>query len=220
MIDETEAKQAFDEEMEKESYYDPAKNPMAPFAQGVFPAHIVGCSIDVDRVIKGTSLADIYNPIYRIAEAAADRTYYLAEEVKDKDGNLTGEVTETEVSGERYVGREVKGSGIFRFKNPSGDSRFRGLKDNTGGNFRYMEFTEFIGIKPERQVVGGKAKFRLRALAEEDLLGKALYISVFESTWTSKKPASQGQEFKATKAVPQGPWPEGMESAPEDPVPF
>lgn len=210
MIDETDAKKAFDDEMEEESYYDPAKNPMAPIAEGVFPAHIVGCTIDVNRVIKSTSLADIYNPVYRIAEAADDRTYYLT----DDSGN------EIEVSGERFVGREVAGSGIFRFKNPAGDSRFRGLKDNTGGNFRYMEFTEFIGVKPEKQVVDGKEKFRLRTVTEDDLIGKPLYISVFESTWTSKKPASLGREFKSIKAVPQGPWPEGSDSAPEEQIPF
>lgn len=210
MIDETDAERAFEDEVGGESSYDPAKDPMAPIAEGVFPAHIVGCSIDTDRIIKGTSLADIYNPMYRIAEAAADRTYYLI----DADGKGI------EVSGEEYVGREVKGSGIFRFKNPSGDSRFRGLKDNAGGNFRYMEFTDFIGVKPEKRMVDGKATFRLRALTEDDLLGKPLYISVFESTWTSKKTATLGQEFKTIKAVPQGPWPEGAGAEPESPIPF
>lgn len=210
MINETDAEKAFEDEMGEASYYDPAKNPMAPIAEGVYPAHIIGCSIDRNRVIKSDTLADIYNPIYRIAEAAADRTYYLT----DADG------AETEVSGEKFVGREVKGSGIFRFKNPAGDSRFRGLKDNTGGNFRYMEFTEFIGVEPEKQMVDGKAKFRLRTLTEDDLIGKPLHISVFRSTWISKKAASLGQEFSAIKAVAQGPWTEGLESVPEEEIPF
>jgi len=72
--------------------------------EGKYKAHITGMDIKEDIKVRGKYIADIYSPVYTVAEC------------KDKE----------------FIGREVYAKGVFRFKdgkgfepNPTGNRNFK-----------------------------------------------------------------------------------------------
>jgi len=194
-----ELKEAFGgEEAADESFYDSELDFTGPLPEGEYPAHIVRVDITTSLAIPKKNprhLVDIYNPFYRIAEEAER----LAFQRKDREGNIVN------ISGKKLVGREQRGDGIFRYKNPSGIPRFRHLKDNQGGNRRYRDFVSYLDIPMEETTIEGKKLFRLPRLSEKDIIGKPVMIRIYHADWKRR----DGITVQAAKAIPVGPWPTG-----------
>lgn len=185
-------------EVEDESLYDPELDFAGPLPVGEYPAHIVKVEIKTNLAIPKANprhLVDIFNPWYRIAEEVEGLTFQR----KDKDGNII------EIPGKKLVGKEQRGDGIFRYKNPLGDSRFRHLKDNRGGNKRYRDFVSYLDVPMEESVVDGKKLFRLPKLSESGIIGRPIMIRVYHKPWLRP----DGVKVTTSKAIAIGPWPSG-----------
>ena len=86
-----------------DAYYE-AGEPREILPEGKYKAHITGLTVKEDIKVRNKHMADIYEPVYTIAQA-------------DQEG---------------FVGREAYAKGIFRFKdaegcesNPSGNRNFK-----------------------------------------------------------------------------------------------
>lgn len=185
-------------EVGDEAYYDSELDFAGPLPIGDYPAHIVKVDITTDLAIPKNNprhLVDIYNPFYRIAEEAENMTLSR----KDERGNVV------EVPGKKLVGKEQRGDGIFRYKNPSGNPRFRHLKDNRGGNRRYRDFVSYLDVPMEEAMYKDKKLFRLPRLSENDIVGRPIMIRIYHKSWTRP----DGITVPTAKAIAIGPWPSG-----------
>jgi len=193
-----------------EAFYDSELDFAGPMPIGDYPAHIIKVDIATDVAIPKSNprnLTDIYNPWYRIAEEAEGMTFQR----KDKEGNITN------IPGKKLVGKEQRGDGVFRYKNPAGEPRFRHLKDNRGGNRRYRDFVSYLDIPMEEASADGKKLFRLPRLSEADMIGRPIMIRIYHTEWVGK----DGITRTAAKAIPIGPWHTGghRDAGAED-IPF
>lgn len=186
------------EETEDESLYNPELDFVGPLPIGEYPAHVIKVEIKENLAIPKANprhLVDIYNPWYRIAEEAEGMILYR----KDKEGNTI------EIPGKKLVGKEQRGDGIFRYKNPTKISKWRHLKDNQGGNRRYRDFVSYLDIPMEEAMVEGKKLFRLPRLSEKDIVGRPIMIRIYHKDWTRK----DGITVPTAKAIAIGSWATG-----------
>ena len=120
-----------------EDYYDESENFSGKIPQGVFPAHIMDMNVKEDIPIKSRTetgiqhLCDIYEFTYQIAPEAASEEY---------------KVNDTEVvKGQAFVGKTVKGKGVFKFKSVPADKK--GFKNNSGGNKGFKTFLDSVKVE-------------------------------------------------------------------------
>jgi len=156
------------------SYYDPQENvnvPMIPNEK--YRAFIIECKSQ-EVTVRKKYKAKVFNYKLEVAEENSDLTY------KSSDGKT--------VNGGVFTGKTFKGAGIFHFLTPSDGDDFEA---NPGGNERYMEFCEAIGIEcPEVEIeVEGKKRMvkTLPELSTDDLLGKPILATLVESSFVNKE---------------------------------
>ena len=164
-------------------YYDPKENDrVSLIPKQLYPVHAKKVDIRDVRV-KGKYKATVYNVYYQIAEECSKHTF-----LTDK-----GEVT-----GAGFVGKEIRGTGVFMFLNPEPGDDF---ESNNGANESYLRFCENIGVEcPEVEVEldGEKTKVKqFPVLDASDLIGKPIKAYIVEESWRDKS----GQSRTSVKAV-------------------
>tara|TARA_R100001082_G_scaffold86338_1_gene52927 strand:- start:2996 stop:3559 length:564 start_codon:yes stop_codon:yes gene_type:complete len=166
-----------------ESFYDPSEDtPNVITPEGEYYAHIKDVTVKEDVVIRGKYLADIYNIIFK-----------LAHENSDKEFNG--------ISGSRFVGKEVRSKGFFRFKTPDSPN----LEPNTGGNGGYKAMVESLGLKVEEKEVNGKTVYALPSINPADVEGLPAIIKVGHDTWKNR----DGEDVISPQAVGVFKWANG-----------
>ena len=102
--------------------------------------------------------ATVYNYFFEVAKENGIKSYTFKDE---------------EYSGSEYVGRTIKGSGVFKFLTPKEGDDFEA---NPSGNDKYLLFCKSIGIpvkQEEREIDGKKIKVEIMpSHSEEDIVGK------------------------------------------------
>ena len=156
------------------SYYDPQENVNVPIIPNEkYRAFIIECKSQ-EVTVRKKYKAKVFNYKLEVAEENSDLTY------TSSDGKT--------VNGGVFSGKTFKGAGIFHFLTPSDGDDFEA---NPGGNERYMEFCEAIGIEyPEVEIeVEGKKRMvkTLPELETNDLLGKPILATLVESSFVNKE---------------------------------
>jgi hypothetical protein len=102
-------------------------------AQGVYPAHIIKCNSTV-RSVMNKYKARIFNFRIKVHDSVSKMNY----KIEDIDGSFK------DVEGSNYIGREIRSQGVFFFLTPDVGDDF---KANPGGNRKFMETIEALGIE-------------------------------------------------------------------------
>jgi len=148
-----------------------------PLAKGEYFGHIINVELK-DVSFKGFK-ATVYNFSVQVAE-------------ESKSINFT--FNDEEYTGEDYVGRIIKGLGVFKFLSPMKDDDFEA---NPSGNDKYLMFCKSIGSEiknEEREIDGEKVKVDIMPnLSEEDVVGKPVVAVVDRGRPYTNK---QGKEIK------------------------
>ena len=155
-------------------YYDPSQNKNVQLvAKQLYPSHITECKV-AEVSVKGKYKAKVFNFFVEIAEEVKDLTF---------NDPLKGEV-----KGNSFVGRRVKGGGVFFFLNPSEGDKFEA---NAGGNDKYLHFCESVGVEcPEIEVdIDGEKKMvkTLPELEASDIVGKPIMSYIDTAPWKDKQ---------------------------------
>lgn len=164
-----------------EDYYDESENFTGKIPQGVYPAHIVDMNVKENIDIKSRTESgvkhqcDIYEFTYEIAPEAASEEY---------------KINDTEVvKGQAFVGKTVKGKGVFKFKSVPKDKV--GYKPNAGGNGGFKKFLDSIGIELETKEIedsrGARTVLVLPDLTIADVKGKPALVTVTHREWEGKE---------------------------------
>ena len=124
-------------------------------AQGVYPAHIVKCDSTV-RSVMNKYKARIFNFRIKVHDSVSKMNY----KIEDIDGSFK------DVEGSNYIGREIRSQGVFFFLTPDVGDDF---KANPGGNRKFMETLEAIGVEcPEIEIDVDGEKRRVKTLPDID----------------------------------------------------
>ena len=122
---------------------DAKKTSVAPNVRGEFYGHLQESGMkEVSWTRDGkTYKAIVYNYLFVVDEANKSQSYtYLS--YKDS--------SEQVASGEDYIGRSYRSSGIFRFLEPEDGDDF---VSNSEGNKSYFRFCETIGVDIEKKII-------------------------------------------------------------------
>lgn len=182
------------------TYYDESQDtPPVPMPEGNYPAHVIDCET-ATRPVRGKHRAVIYNLKVKVAKEAGDMEY----DGVDMEGN---KVT---VNGSKYVGRELRSAGIFKFLHPTDDDDF---ESNPGGNRGYMSFCEAFGFEPKQvevEINGQKTSVKeIPDVTADDLVGKPVMVVVRKGKpWTSER---DGKTRTPLEAKYFNVWNEGAE---------
>jgi len=127
-----------------------------PLTEGEYLGHIKDVSTR-EVSFKGFK-ATVYNYFFEVAKENGIKSYSFKDE---------------EYSGSEYVGRTIKGSGVFKFLTPKKDDDFEA---NPQGNDKYLLFCKSIGVevRKEKREIDGKNIYVeiMPNLSEEDINGK------------------------------------------------
>ena len=147
--------------------------------------------------------ATVYNYFFEVAKENGIKSYTFKDE---------------EYSGSEYVGRTIKGSGVFKFLTPKEGDDFEA---NPSGNDKYLLFCKSIGIpvkQEEREIDGKKIKVEIMpSLSEEDIVGKpAIGVVGRGKPYTNKN----GKEIKPWYVKFVKSWDEGEVRNFNEEIPF
>jgi hypothetical protein len=121
-------------------------------------------------------------------------------------------------SGEEYVGRNIKGLGVFKFLTPKEGDDFEA---NPSGNDKYLLFCKSIGAeikKEERDMGGEKVTVEIMpSLSEEDINGRPITAVVDKGKPYTNK---QGKEVKPWQVKFVKAWDEGEIRDFNEEIPF
>tara|TARA_R100001480_G_scaffold783_2_gene2310 strand:- start:921 stop:1475 length:555 start_codon:yes stop_codon:yes gene_type:complete len=132
------------------AYYVPSDDDYEQVAEGTYPAHITDLNIVNDITIRKTgSKADIYKPVYKIAEEA---------------GN--------------HVGRVVKSGGIFRFKSPPPDSGEKRESTSGNRSYKKFLDACSVPLEENKDPNNGESSYSLPTVTREDIYGYPVMIRV------------------------------------------
>ena len=133
-----------------------------PLTQGEYLGHIKDVETR-DVSFKGYK-ATVYN-------------YFV--EVSDENEKLKYTFNSEEYSGKEYVGRSIKGLGVFKFLTPKEGDDFEA---NPSGNDKYLMFCKSVGAevkKEEREIDGKKVTVEIMPnLSEDDINGRPIIAVV------------------------------------------
>jgi len=132
------------------AYYVPSDNDYEQVVEGVYPAHITDLNIVNDITIRKTgNKADIYKPVYKIAEEAGS-----------------------------HVGRVVKSNGIFRFKGaPPGSGDKRESTSGNRSYKQFLDVCK-VPLEEHKDPNNGESSYSLPAVTREDIYGYPVMIRV------------------------------------------
>jgi len=157
------------------TYYDPSQDTSsAPrIGIGLYPAHITDVKRKIISFSRGKKdkkkfKAEIINLILTVAPEVAGTTISLI----DHNG------VEATIDGSKYIGREIRHKGIFRFIEPTALDEFLA---NPGGNGEYMTLCDVVGAVPKSVKIedeNGEEKevFEMPVLDDKDLLNKPVIV--------------------------------------------
>ena len=155
-------------------YYDPKEDikPENFVLKQLYPGHIIEVeSRDID-VKQGKHRGTVYNMTIEIAKECAEQTYNNGEK---------------DISGNSYVGRKVKGRGVWRFHQPGEHDNFEA---NNGGNEGYLLFCEAIGFETEQTeiIVNDEPRVvnKFPILNKDDIIGKAVLAYIDSYRWKNR----------------------------------
>ena len=141
--------------------------------------------------VKNKYKAKVYNIIFELAEECSDHTYNT-----DKG----------EINGSPFVGKEIRGSGVFMFLNPQPGDDF---ESNNGANEKYLRFCELLKIDcPEIEVDYNGEKRMVKQfpeLKEDDIIGKPVMGYIDTEEYINK----DGENRTAYKVKDFNPWTNG-----------
>ena len=161
-----------------------------PLQQGEYFAHIKDVELR-DVSFKGFK-ATVYNYWIQVAKETKSVNFTF------RDENYTGE---------EYVGRNIKGLGVFKFLSPKEGDDFEA---NPSGNDKYLMFCKSIGAeikKEEREIDGKKVNVEIMpSLSEEDVVGKPVIAIVDKGKPYTNK---QGKEISPWQVKFVKQWDEG-----------
>ena len=194
-----------------EDFYDESAGGFKGFVpQGVYPAHIVDMNVKTAVPIKSRNeqgkqhLADIYEFSYAIAEEASSETYKTAE----------GE----DVSGAEFVGKTIKGKGVFKFKSISQADAAKGFIPNPGGNKGFKIFLDAIDWKFDTKEIedqrGKRTVTILPDLMVDDVKGHPVFVTVAHREWEGR----EGKTMVSVEVAATQLWKDGTKQ--EDEIPF
>ena len=127
-----------------------------PLNEGEYLGHLKDISTR-EVTFKGYK-ALVYNYFFEVAKENSVQKYTFRDE---------------EYSGSEYVGRTIKGSGIFKFITPKEGDDFEA---NPSGNDKYFLFCKTLGVdikKEDREIDGKKITVEIMpSLSEEDIVGR------------------------------------------------
>lgn len=140
-------------------YYDPKLNSNVRLVEkNTYLANIKSCTVREVNV-KNKYKAKVFN--------------YSIELAKENSGEIFVRQNGERVEGDSFVGREVWGTGVFFFLNPTEDDNFEA---NNGGNEAYLNFCEGLGIEcptTEIEIDGEKRSVKtIPNLEVDDVIGK------------------------------------------------
>ena len=147
--------------------------------------------------------ATVYNYFFEVAKENGIKSYTFKDE---------------EYSGSEYVGRTIKGSGVFKFLTPKEGDDFEA---NPSGNDKYLLFCKSIGIpvkQEEREIDGKKVTVEIMpSLSEEDINGRPVIAVVDRGKPYINK---QGKEVSPWQVKFVKPWDEGEIRNFNEEIPF
>jgi len=120
--------------------------------EGTYPANVVDIFKE-EKFLRNGNKADIYKPTYKIDSSV-----------------------------EKYGGLEVRDKGIWRFRNTSGSSKYRGNK----GNREYKTMLEKFGIELDTIEKDGRILIKLPELTLDNASNHTLVINVWHESFKSK----------------------------------
>jgi hypothetical protein len=181
------------------NYFDASLSGDRKLVEGIYPTHVIEVNIKEDIAIRGKNLATIYNLKVKVADEAKTHTF------TSEDGQG--------FSGQVYVGKEIYAQGVFFFTHPEKPEHSH-LSANPGGNEKYFEFCQMLGVEcleEEIEVASGNEVVKkkvpvLRALTEDDILGKPLLSCVGSVSWEDK---GTGERKSTMKVKDYQPWKAG-----------
>ena len=192
-------------------YDESADKPKMYMAEDTYHANITKCQT-IERDVRGKYKAKIYNITVKLSPECAKNEYNS----RGTDGKLAN------ANGEDYVGRELRSVGFFQFLHPKDGDDFEA---NPGGNRRYLQFCEAIGIKLETKEIeidGEKRKVKqLPNLTESDILGVAVLAVIKNGKpWEGK----DGKSRTSLEVKWLEPWQDGkpvsVDDVAKDDIPF
>tara|TARA_R100000781_G_scaffold5571_1_gene6177 strand:+ start:164 stop:775 length:612 start_codon:yes stop_codon:yes gene_type:complete len=172
-----------------------------PLTEGEYLGHLK--DITTREVSFKGYKATVYNYFFEVAKENGIKSYTFKDE---------------EYSGSEYVGRTIKGSGVFKFLTPKEGDDFEA---NPSGNDKYLLFCKSIGIpvkQEEREIDGKKIKVEIMpSLSEEDIVGKpAIGVVGRGKPYTNKN----GKEIKPWYVKFVKSWDEGEIKDFTEEIPF
>lgn len=140
-------------------YYDPKQDKTAKLIEKtLYLGHIKTCTIR-EVAVKNKYRAKVFNYSVELANENGKETFHTS--------------NGTAVDGSAFVGREVWGTGVFFFLNPTDGDDF---EPNNGGNETYLKFCEGLGIEcPTTEIKVGdetRSVLTLPDLGTDDAIGK------------------------------------------------
>ena len=162
---------------EVDDYFDKSEAYSGLLPQGIYPAHITDMNVKKNKEIRSRReegkkhVCDIYEFTYQVAPEAKDYEFKL-----NDDENI---------SGVNFIGRSIRGKGIFKFKTVSPtDTK---LINNAGGNKGFKYFLDAVSFKCETKVIndsrGERTVSLLPDLLLEDVKGKPVLVTVSHREW-------------------------------------
>ena len=139
-------------------------------------------------------------------------------EVAKENSKMSYEFRDEQYTGEEYVGRNIKGLGVFKFLTPKEGDDFEA---NPSGNDKYLMFCKTLGVeikKEERDMGGEKVTVEIMpSLSEEDINGRPVTAVVDRGKpYTNKS----GKEINPWQVKFVKPWDEGEVRDFNEEIPF
>ena len=161
------------------NYYDPSDEGKSKrMVPGIYPCHIIKCDVKENIAVRNKYRAKIFNYRVKIHEEAKNHKYEIT--------NIAG--AKEQVTGEGYIGYEVRSAGVFNFIAPGPEDSF---EPNPSGNKRYLDFVNGLGIEcPEKEIeINGEKKVVkvLPNVEEADCLGSPVMAVInYGKPWKDK----------------------------------
>ena len=198
--------------MMQDDYFDETENFSGKIPQGVYPANIIGVEVKPNVKVKSrvesgkNHMCDVYTLTYKIAPEAANEEYPL-----DDDKTVNGNV---------FVGKTVKGKGIFKFKSITEDNAKKGFIPNAGGNRGFKMFLDSIGFPCKTKEItdsrGTRTVTVLPDLVNNDVNGIPVLVTVQHREWKGR----EGDTMIAVEVSKTKEWESGKPLENDEDIPF
>ena len=199
----------------QDDYFDESESFSGRLPEGIYPANITGVEVKPDVTVKSRvqsgkkHLCDVYTLSYQIAPEASKSDF---------------EVDGKKVNGATFIGKTVKGKGIFKFKSVTEDQAKNGFIPNAGGNKGFKMFLDSVGFNCQTKEItdirGTRSVTILPDLADSDVNGRPVLVTVSHREWKGR----EGDTMIAVEVSKTKEWEGGeplkVETNTDDDIPF